>query len=201
MSTPFKIQSAGRSSRDLCVFVVVCLAYFCALLARAPRRRRDSCSDTPSPRGLCVSACPALLLSGASLDAVDARSREGTSRDAGDAPVRLDVAVAVRARDGQVAEDLAREDVRRSIEAAHKCISRGLRARRVITPSPRSQNTERRTDTPPSGPWALRNPNSSSLQSGPAASRIRAAFVVTSDAKFTRFNSDVSSSCARPIGP
>ena len=63
------------------------------------------------------------------------------------------------------------------------------------------QQHRRRTDTPPSGPWALRKPNSSNLQSGPAANLILAAFVVTRDAKFTRFNSDVSSSCASPMGP
>ena len=61
--------------------------------------------------------------------------------------------------------------------------------------------TREHTDTPPSGPWALRKPNSSSLQSGPAANLILAAFVVTRDAKFTKFNSEVSSNCASPMGP
>ena len=41
--------------------------------------------------------------------------------------MRLDVAVAVRARDREVPKNLAREHVRRAVEAAHKCISRGLR--------------------------------------------------------------------------
>ena len=116
--------------------------------------------------------------------------------------MRLDVAVAVRARDREIPKNLAREDVGGAVEAADEGVARGLRARRVMTPSPRfHNNTGRRTDTPPSGPWARLKPNSSNLQSGPAANLIRAAFVVTSDAKFTRFNSDVSRSCARPIGP
>ena len=41
--------------------------------------------------------------------------------------MRLDVAVAVRARDREIPKNLAREDVRRPVEAADEGVARGLR--------------------------------------------------------------------------
>lgn len=55
--------------------------------------------------------------------------------------------------------------------------------------------------SPPSGPYALRNPNSRRTALSPASLFIRAAFVVSRVAKFTIFNSGVSSSWSNPIGP
>ena len=62
--------------------------------------------------------------------------------------MRLDVAVAVRARHGQVAEDLAREDVGGPVEASHEGVARGLRSCGVVlvrarasTASPCSRKT------------------------------------------------------------
>jgi len=54
---------------------------------------------------------------------------------------------------------------------------------------------------PPSGPYALRRPNSRSLTFSPASLCILAAFVVIKVAKFTMFNKGVSRSYRRPIGP
>jgi hypothetical protein len=56
-------------------------------------------------------------------------------------------------------------------------------------------------DTPPSGPCALRSPNSMSDFSGPTARRMRMALVAMRLGKLTRFSSVVSNSCPTASGP